>query len=527
MINNSLLNKQILFFRVNKAKINKILIDLNRLYMSKNCIMKGLFTMLFCFTIFSSNSQEKPNILFIVSEDNGPELGCYGAPVKTPNLDKLAKDGILFKNAYVPQSGCSQSRAAFLTGLYPHQSGQVGLATWKYQMYNPETPNIPKSLKAAGYTTGIIGKLHVNPESAFPFDYISPSHPINDSNFRRKNMAGYATDAREFINSTNQSFYLQVNYPDAHAPFLKQVDGLPKKPLTAKDVDALPYMEANNEKMKEATANYYNCIMRLDTYIGDLLKVLKESGKYDNTLIVYIGDHGADLLRGKRTSYEGGIIIPMIISWPGKSLENESLFQMVSTIDLYPTFLDVAGLHVPEYLPGKSLLPLLKGKKTKWRDYLFAEYHTHSNHNPYPQRTVRDNRYKLIYNPISGIENPGYDFTLSHTVKISQGELFEDMTPQVKNAYLLMKNPPEFELYDLKNDPYEMTNLSEDKNYAEILNRLKDELSKWQKATSDPFTDPLKARTLFNMIIETGADAKERKQVPYLDMMDPKLNFDK
>ena len=112
-----------------------------------------------------------PNILFIVSEDNGPEMGCYGTPIATPHLDGLAKQGTLFRNAYVPQAGCSQSRAAFLTGLYPHQNGQIGLATWKYAMYSKTTPNVVSTLKQAGYRTGIIGKLHVNPKEAFPFDF--------------------------------------------------------------------------------------------------------------------------------------------------------------------------------------------------------------------------------------------------------------------------------------------------------------------------------------------------------------------
>ena len=101
--------------------------------------------------MFVLMQEEQPNILFIVSEDNGPEIGCYGAPIQTPNFDRLANEGVLFERAYVPQAGCSQSRAAFLTGLYPHQNGQIGLATWKYQMFNPLTPNIPTALRRAGY----------------------------------------------------------------------------------------------------------------------------------------------------------------------------------------------------------------------------------------------------------------------------------------------------------------------------------------------------------------------------------------
>ena len=125
-------------------------------------------------TLPCADTAPRPNILLIVSEDNGPELGCYGEPfVQTPVLDELAANGVRFQNAYVPQAGCSQSRAALLTGLYPHQNGQIGLATWKFRMYREDTPNIVRSLKAAGYRTGILGKLHINPaaslDGASPF----------------------------------------------------------------------------------------------------------------------------------------------------------------------------------------------------------------------------------------------------------------------------------------------------------------------------------------------------------------------
>ncbi|PHN05921.1 sulfatase family protein [Flavilitoribacter nigricans] len=465
--------------------------------------------------------RERPNILFIISEDNGPELGSYGAPVKTPHLDRLAKRGVLFNRAFVPQAGCSQSRAAILSGLYPHQNGQIGLATWKYHMYREATPNIPRSLQTAGYRTGIIGKLHVNPESAFPFDFTA----IPGSNFARKDMDQYAAHAEKFINESDQPFYLQVNYPDAHAPFIPQVDNRPKKPLTGDEAAALPYMALDHSKLRSSTADYYNCMMRLDTYIGDLIKVLKKSGKYRNTLIIYIGDHGADLLRGKRTSYEGGLRIPLIVSWPGVARRNIRLEQLTSTIDLYPTFLEVAGLPVPAYLPGRSILPLLRGEEVAWRRYLFTEFHVHSNHNPYPQRTVRDDRYKLIWNPLAGTTNPGYAFTLANTVKIPEEEILEAASPQVREAYLRIKSPPEFELYDLQADPFEINDLSEDPDRAEILERLRTELRNWQQRTRDPLIDPDKARRLFDLIRETGID-RPRKTVPYAEFLDPGLDFE-
>ena len=198
--------------------------------MSVNRVATILGAVLCCMLLEtrSTIAAERPNILLIVSEDNGPELGCYGEPfVRTPVLDKLAAEGARFHNAYVPQAGCSQSRAAFLTGLYPHQNGQIGLTTWKFRMYREDTPNIVRSLHDAGYRTGIIGKLHVNPASAFPFDV----KKIPSSNFSRAKLSDYAKHAEAFFRAETKPFFLSVNYPDAHRPFIRQTRGLPEKPL--------------------------------------------------------------------------------------------------------------------------------------------------------------------------------------------------------------------------------------------------------------------------------------------------------
>jgi len=352
----------------------------------------------------SVKAAERPNILLIVSEDNGPELGCYGDPyVKTPVLDKLAEEGVRFENAFVAQAGCSQSRAAILTGLYPHQNGQIGLATWKFRMYREDTPNIVRSLKQVGYRTGMIGKLHVNPASAFPFDM----HKIPSSNFGRKGLGDYAKHAEDFFTASDKPFFLSINYPDAHRPFTKQVAGLPQHPLTGNDVKPLAYFGLDTPELREQTANYYNCMSRLDSLVGDLLKSLEKSGKADDTMVVYLGDHGADMLRGKRTSYEGGVRVPLVIRWPNNAESTQVRHELVSTLDLMPTFLDVANAEPVAGLPGRSLRPLFRNEQTTWRKYLFTEFHLHSAHNFYPQRTVRNARYKLIQNLLPGQNNPG------------------------------------------------------------------------------------------------------------------------
>ena len=452
-----------------------------------------------------------PNILFIVSEDNGPELGCYGDPhAKTPVLDGLAAEGTRFDRAYVPQAGCSQSRAAFLTGLYPHQNGQIGLATWKFRMYQKETPNVVGLLKGAGYRTGIIGKLHINPESAFPFDFKS----ITGANFSRKDLGRYAADAGRFIAKSDDPFFLQVNYPDAHRPFIRSKGGLPAKPLDAADVGVLPFIGLDEPGLRQQVADYTNSIMRLDALVGNLLDRLRKSGKYDNTLIVYIGDHGADLIRGKRTCYEGGVRVPFIVRMPGGKAEQVRR-ELVSTLDLLPTMLEAAGVAPPTGVPGWSLMGLLGGKSPEWRKFLFTEYHLHSAHNYFPQRAVRNDRYKLIRNLQPGQVDPGYAHTVNRFFKDGAvARALERAPPHVQAAYRIMERPPEYLLFDLETDPHEFRNLADDPGHRKILVTLKQALERWRRDTRDPFLDPRNVRRLRGEIesIRRG-DEYDRKKI--------------
>ncbi len=454
----------------------------------------------------SSGFAVRPNILLIVSEDNGPEIGAYGTPyVSTPHLDALAAGGVRFKNAYVPQAGCSQSRAALLTGLYPHQNGQIGLATWKFGLYRSDTPNIVSSLKQAGYRTGIIGKLHVNPPDAFPFDFAK----IPSANFQREGMERYAALAAEFMGQAEQPFFLSVNYPDAHRPFIPQVDGIPEWPLQGANVEPLEYMALDSQVLRKDTADYYNSVSRLDRFVGDLLQALTASGKSDDTLVVYLGDHGADLLRGKRTSYEGGVRIPLIARWPGLQQAGQVREELVSTLDLMPTFLEVAAARGVTGLAGRSLTPLLAGQTTAWREYLFTEFHLHSNHNYFPQRTVRDGRHKLIRNLMPNTVNPGHAFTIDKFV--GEAELLQALgraPERVRMAYEAMASPPEYELYDLAVDPYEFTNIATGPAYEGTFRRLKAKLQQWRVRTEDPFLDPTNTARLKAEIESTLKNGK-------------------
>ncbi|MFZ9746331.1 MAG: sulfatase [Opitutaceae bacterium] len=464
-------------------------------------------------------AQPRPNILLLVSEDNGPELGCYGDPsARTPRLDRLASEGIRFNRAFVAQAGCSQSRASFLTGLYPHQHGQIGLATWGYRLYREDTPNLPRQLKGAGYRTGIIGKLHVNPEAAFPFDF--REQPT--ANFQRRNLRDYARHAESFFRGGDQPFFLSINFPDAHDPWLRQVDGLPAVPQTGRDVRPLPYFGIDPPGMREMVADYYNSLARLDTLIGDVLDALERTGKARETVVIYLGDHGADFLRGKRTCYEGGVRIPLLVRWPGR-IAPQVREELVSTVDLLPTLLAAAGAPAVPGLAGRPLQPLFAPGPVAWRGHLFTEWHTHAAAaNYHPQRAVRDDRYKLIENLLPGVVNPDYADTIRklEADAVERGETgfaggiqrAVDAAPSdVRAGYALMRQPPRYELYDLRTDPHEFRNLADSPAHGAVLRELVAALDAWRRASGDPLLEPENLRRLTAEVTAVRSKAAGRE----------------
>lgn len=442
------------------------------------------------------SAARKPNVLLIVSEDNGPELSCYGDPyVETPNLDRLASEGVRFERAFVATASCSESRSSILTGLYPHQNGQIGLASHKYSMYR-SWPNIPSLLKQEGYRTGIIGKLHVNPASAFPFDF--RWNVAAFCSFSHRDVWKIAEVAEGFITDSDKPFFLMVNYPDAHLPWLPQQNGLPETPLTANDVHALPFAGVDTPRLRECAANYYNCIRRLDLGVGMLLEKLARNGLARNTLVVYLGDHGAQFARGKLSCYEGGLRVPLIVRWLGRTREGLVKDELVATVDILPTILEAVGAEAPSGLAGRSMLPLLRDDAVAWREYVFAEYHSHYPPIYFPQRTVRDARFKLIVSllrdrvnpvaPTGAVGIPGRAYVTSSDLAAAGDD--------VRRAYATWRDAPAVELYDLEKDPYEFKNLADQPQYAAIQQRLQAQLESWQQRTNDPLTDPAKLARL-------------------------------
>lgn len=458
------------------------------------------------------------NVLLIVSEDTGTHLGCYGdTTVPTPNLDRLATQGIRFYRAYVTTPSCSESRSSVLTGLYPHQNGQIGLATHRFSMYRP-WPNIPGLLKRAGYRTGVLGKIHVNPESAFPFDLIwrDPKY----CGYNHRDVRKMADVAGEFMRAAREPFFLMVNYPDTHLPFLAQQNGIPAQPLTAEKVTIPPWVGVDAPRLREDLANYYNCLQRLDAGVGMLLEELRRSGCAENTLIIYLGDHGPQFPRGKLTCYEGGVRVPMLICWPGKprGLVREDL---VSTVDLLPTILEATGAQGPGELSGRSLAPLFRSGPAEWRGYLCTEYHAHVASVYYPQRTVRDGRYKLIVSLLPDRTNPTQRAYLSPDTwwaSLTFVDVAEAPEP-IRRAFDVWAHPGAEQLYDLQVDPYELNNLAGRSEHAQLQQRLREQLRQWQRETRDPLLDPARLARL-TAEMDVGKSPTLKSPWKYSEYMD-------
>jgi N-sulfoglucosamine sulfohydrolase len=253
--------------------------------------------------------------------------------------------------------------------------------------------------------------------------------------------------------------------------------------------------------MREMVADYYNSLARLDACVGELLATLEKSGKASNTIVIYIGDHGADMLRGKRTSYEGGLRIPLILRWPGHA-KPQVRQELVSTVDLLPTLLATAAAPDVPGLAGRSLQPLLSDAPAEWRTHLFSEYHTHAaGANYHPQRAVRTDRFKLIENLLPDTLNPDYADTFRKLegdakdrgqagFKGGLSKAIAAASPEVRAAYAVMEKPPRYELYDLHADPHEFRNLAASPDHASTLAELQKQLTAWREQTQDPLLNP-------------------------------------
>ncbi|NOY80887.1 MAG: sulfatase [Kiritimatiellaeota bacterium] len=432
-----------------------------------------------------SAPSSRPNILVIVAEDMAPSLSCYGdKQVATPHLDKLADAGVRFETAWVTQASCSPSRASLLTGLYPHQNGQVGLSHYGYRMPRG-LPNLARSLRAAGYVTGIIGKLHVEPSADFPFDYRGLRHT------ETRHVKRVRDDAGRFLeHAAGRPFFLYLNLMDVHAPFKAQVDGVPARPTRPEDMRPWPFIGFDHLELRRRMADYYNGVRRVDAAVGLLRDLLRRRGLERQTLVVFLGDHGPAFCRAKLSCYDAGLRVPLLITWPGRIPRGCSFRAPISTVDLFPTLLAAAGATVPTGLPGEDLVPLVSGGRAADERPVFGEYTAHGPANYYPRRTVRDGRWHLILNLLAAdTKRPGGGAVDGcPALRLSRTDACKD--PGVRAAWERYSRPPRLELYDLRNDLGELRNLAGDPEFKAVRDRLLACLEAWRRQTRDPLIDP-------------------------------------
>ncbi|MCR9199663.1 MAG: sulfatase-like hydrolase/transferase [Planctomycetaceae bacterium] len=416
-----------------------------------------------------------PNILFLVSEDNSEHLGCYGeSRVHTPHLDQLAAEGVRYTRAYVPYSVCSPSRAAFLTGLYPRQTGHIGLATHRFAMA-VDYPTLPALLHEAGYYTGFLGKTHINPEHLVE-DHID-HRAIRGANFSKTtSITEYAREAARVFRTAqqrDQPFLLIVNFADAHRKFVaRSRAGFPSQQLSD-PVRPFAWIGSDTPHLREEIRDYFNCMNRLDEGIGLVLNELRNAGQLDNTLIVYISDHGADFPRGKGSVYEHGVRIPMIVRHPSQFLTGDVEEGFVTTLDLLPTMLKTAGLPVPDWLPGRPLQDVA-ARTAPLQPYVHTFTTGSSPNLLYVQFGIRDERYKLIRNPARTVN------------RLAASRYVNSRIPPEQQQHNFL-HPAELELYDLQSDPHEWHNLAESPQHRAMRDRLLQAMRAFQHRIGDPF----------------------------------------
>ena len=309
--------------------------------------MKALSLCLFLLVLPNIvSAAERLNLLLITADDLGIQLSCYGDPIaQTPHIDELAARSVQFKTAYVSQASCSPSRSTLFTGLYPHGNGHYGLANANvgFRVHEHLIKDLlPNVLKGEGYRTGIIGKLHVDPEDQFQFDYLTKE------GFGTRDVRQQLQFARKFIGEGGEDpWFLMFNMFDPHVQrdrrpdgtrgpqyLPNQVKGLPEKLLTADDVPPWPWQGIDTPEQREKIAGYYNCVHRIDAAIGELMTLLNETGHGQNTVIIFLGDHGPPFTRGKTSCYEAGLRVPLIVHWPDVSQPHVS-DRLVGSIDVY------------------------------------------------------------------------------------------------------------------------------------------------------------------------------------------------
>lgn len=437
---------------------------------------------------------KQPNFLIVLGDDiSSSSLGCYGSANAntSPHIDRLADEGIRFTNMFVSQAVCGPARAELYTGLMPYNNGCISnhLAT------NTGTLSIVHYLSELGYRVGLTGKTHIKPSSVYPFEMVK-GFPKNC------NARGIATEdwggVEEFMTrDADQPFCLIICSIHAHAPW----DAGDTSPWELDELKLPPHM-VDTPKTREFFREHLAEVRLFDDQVGKAQALLQRLTLDQSTALIVLDENGTGMPGGKWTNYDWGVRSACIIKWPGESrpvFETDALAQYC---DIVPTMIDAAGGEVPSNLDGTSLLPLITGKTKAHRDHAFFVYNSGREGPPFVSRAVTDGRFKLMWNftpdnlfavrVINGFDY-GYEDTKDpnrHVRMIYKSWLEQAKAdPKAETLVQRYRKQPEFQLYDLEADPWEMNNLANHPEYAPQMEKLKEEIRNWMEQQGDDGKD--------------------------------------
>ena len=449
-----------------------------------------LMLLIACQSSSTSHQELKaaPNIILIIADDmNWDDCGAYGHPnIQTPNIDKLAKEGMRFDRAYITASSCSPSRASIIMGRYPHNTGAEQLH-WGIP---PDSYTFVKQLKEYGYYTAAAGKWHMGEHIRHHFDQIYEANkagfqlPTGGEKEAPKMIAQQPSGCEDWIRSLKsrpkgKPFFMWFAALDPHRAY---EDRILESPHQVSDVIVPPYLPEVDD-VKEDFRQYYDEIGRLDSYVGKVVAELEKEGIEDNTLIIFISDNGRPFPRDKTTLYEGGIKTPWIVKWPDKVKAGTSSKRLISSIDIAPTLLELTANDPSPQFEGESFLPTLTNSEQEIRKYIFAEDHWHDYEDH--ARAIIGQDWKLIRNDYTDLAaTPSADAGRSLTYRAMLRLKEQNKLTEAQLACFRLPRP-KYELFHLKEDPYELHNLADDPAHTQIKNELISALEDWSILTND------------------------------------------
>lgn len=441
----------------------------------KNLLQCFIVLMLPVYTIAQQSTTSKPNIVIIMADDlDSRQLSCYGGQnLETVNIDRLASEGMKFNTIICSEAMCVPTRASLFTGLYPARHGAYQNHK---QVYN-NLKSVVHYLNDAGYRVGLSGKDHVTkPVSIFPFDIIPGFEPNCVS----------ATDDY-FLDSIKQ--YIQK--PSPFCLFVMSIN--PHAPWTVGDPSEfnpaklkLPLHWVDTDSTRAQFCKYLAEVRRLDNQVGDVVKLLQETGADKNTIVIFLGEQGPQFPGGKWTLYDNGQKSSMIVRWPGVVKPNSETDAIVQYEDITPTLIDIVGGNAVAGLDGKSFKEVLLGNKKEFRDVAYGIHNNIPEGPPYPVRSIRDHKYKFILNL-----TPDSTYKIKYMMDMAPNHAWTTWIAKAAtddhDAALVNRiaHRPSKEFYDVVNDPYELNNLATQPKYAALIKKYEDKLLAWMKQQND------------------------------------------